>query len=381
MKNIRFILIVLIFVAVISSLFILLKCNNSDERSAFSDKKLLEHEETGLLSEAAKGNISSKASKKRHRINNNHYNREDNSESSVSSKNNNPVSSISTNAFLNDELALNDGSQNSDSEDKESEENKNSSTNSHDNLSMFQALLEELPSRSNDFIVELDRTIEGMELDATGREARVSAELLNSDLFENGAFSNATGIWITGLDKYKDNLLFDSLWEDYKDRFIEVPGFGHYLLKDALDTTSDEFVELKINVLKDALENSGNSNPELYQKLARTYAEDAGDIDTAIAVLDKYANAAPDYEYQKAETYRFASANSDNPVQKSQYLDDAIEHYENLRNSSDNSDVRQWSDLRLGEAYNERGETDEACRKIVCRYVSILLLMIWGITI
>ena len=361
MKNIRFIVIILIFGAVISSLFILLKRNNSDNRSAFSDNKLLEHEGTGLLSETTKKNISSKASKKRHRIKNNYYNHEDDFvDNSNSSKKSKAVSPILTNDFSNDELVLNDGTQNSDSEKKESEKNRNSTTNSHDNLSMFQAALGKIPARSNDFIVKLDKSIEGMELDGSGRTARVSAELLNSDLFENGAFSNVAGIWIDGLDKYKDNLIFGSLWEDYKNQFIEVPGFGHYLLKDACDTTSDEFVNLKIKVLKDALESSGNSNPELYQKLARTYAEDAGDINTAIAILDKYANAAPDYEYQKAETYRFASVNSDNPVQKSQYLDDAIEHYENLRNYSDNSDVRQWSDLRLGEAYNERGETDDA---------------------
>jgi len=41
-------------------------------------------------------------------------------------------------------------------------------------------------------------------------------------------------------------------------------------------------------------------------------------------------------------------------------LNDAIQHYENLKKNSDNTNIRQWSDLRLGEAYAALGDTEKA---------------------
>ena len=250
--------------------------------------------------------------------------------------------------------------------------NNKKSINSTNNLQSSQGTPNNILSCSNDFVVILDNNINGLNIDASGNFARVSEGLLNSDLFENESFSNTHGIWIKGLDKYKNPNLFNSLWGDYQDRLIEIPGFGYYLLRESVVPDSDVFVKLKISALKQALENSQIPKEELYQKLAKTYAEDAGEIENAINVIEKYGKDKIDYDYQIAEIYRFASENTKNENKKLKYLNDAAEHYTLLIDTSNNSDVKQWSGLRLGEIYGELGDTEKA--------ISILEKTYWNMS-
>ena len=161
---------------------------------------------------------------------------------------------------------------------------KNTSTNSSSNLQALQEMLDNHPSRSNDFIVKLDRDINGLEINVTGREARVSADLLNSDLFENGVFSNAPGIWITGLDKFKDSLTYEALWQDYKNRFFDIPGYGTYIMKDEL--SEEAFAARKIEIINELIDK--NPNNKLYEELAGTFAE-SGDMNAAEKTIGKWS--------------------------------------------------------------------------------------------
>ena len=246
------------------------------------------------------------------------------------------------------------------SADESTDGNSSSDSSSYSGLQAIQEMLDNLPSRSNDFIVRLDKDVNGLEINTTGREARVSLDLLNSDLFENGAFSNAPGIWITGLSKFDDASVYKSLMGDFQERFFEVPGVGYYLLRDSMVSDSKEFTNEKIKILNDALEKFKNPDDELYQLLARTYAQEVGDVEKAVNIINKYGKDKPDYDYQVAGVYRFASENTENPDERKQYFDKAVQHYEKLRNNSDDPKIRQWSDLCLGEVYGNRGQMDKA---------------------
>ncbi len=374
MKNIRLIAIVIISVILIIIISVAVKQNSVENSFSIEElKQLMERygENSPIVAEYLDKHKSSEELEKqiiilRNKMNSDSYkygskkNKNNVANNSNDKKNSGSLNNSSNNQFASDDKNSSYSDYLDDAKPSDELTDENTSTNSSADLQALQNMLDNLPSRSNDFIVKLDRDINGLEINVTGREARVSADLLNSDLFENGAFSNAPGIWITGLDKYKDPLLFESLWEDYKGRFIEVPGHGYYLLRDNIAPDSEKFIELKINILKDALDKSENPADKLYHQLARAYAEEAGDIEKAVQILGKYGKDKPDYDYRIAETYRLASESTGNDEQKQQYLNDAIQHYENLKKNSDNTNIRQWSDLRLGEAYAALGDTEKA---------------------
>ena len=243
--------------------------------------------------------------------------------------NNKSKSKVSNSSSDNQFVSDNNNSVSSDyiDEEKSSDEltDKNTSTNSNDNLQALQEMMDNLPSRSNDFIVKLDKDINGLEFNATSREARVSTDLLNSDLFENGAFSNAPGIWITGLDKSKDSLTYEALWQDYQNKFLNIPGYGIYIMKDKL---SDEaFTARKIEIINELINKNPGNN--LYETLAETFAE-SGDMKSAQETIGKWSeyNDKINYEYEMAEVYRLNGENSKNGETSQEYLQNAVSYYE-----------------------------------------------------
>ena len=396
MKNFRFLILIVVFVVVISSLLFFLKSKKNYNASYHSDNELLELEKKynrkneGFATATDKKRLSSK---KRNYLKNkwgsDRSSDEDdiagNSDSDNSIINKSKLdSSDSTNDFLRDELALNDGIQLSDSlKNKENSSDKNSSTNSQNKFKSLQELLETIPSRSNDFIVRLDKNIDGLETTVSGREARVSLDLLNSDLFEKGAFSNAAGIWITGLSKYKDPTTYEKLWYDYQNQFIEIPGVGIYFMKEEL---SDEaFAERKIDILNELIEKKNDD--KLYEVLANTLAK-SGNMEAAEETIDKWSanNDNVNYDYQMAELYRINGEISDNNETSQEYLQEAARYYEQsgagykvalplaktyemlgdinnairtLENSYDYGKSKQWKDkvaVQIGEYYTKTGD-------------------------
>ncbi|RLD10072.1 MAG: hypothetical protein DRI44_06995 [Chlamydiae bacterium] len=237
-------------------------------------------------------------------------------------------------------------------------EQNNFSTNSSDNLQALQQILDNLPARSNDFLVKLDKNATGLELNITGREASVSADMLNSDLFENGAFSNAPGIWVTGLDKSKDSLTYEALWQDYKNRFIEIPGVGIYLMKDKLSDKA--FAERKIEILNELINEKPNDN--LYEQLAKTYAE-SGDLATAEKTINTWAEKSDrvNYEYEMAEIYRLNGEKSNNE----DYLQKAADYYEQANKSPESA---RKTALPLAKTYEKLGDLNSAIRTLENSY-------------
>ncbi len=396
MKNFRFLILIVIFVAVISSLFFFLRHEKIYNASYHPDNELLEFEKkynkkNGVLSEASEEKRLS--SQKRNYIKNKWGSDSSktenviagNSDSTNSIINKNKLNSSDlTNDFLRDELAQNDGIQFSDSlKNKEKTSEKNPSTNSQSNLESLQELLETIPSRSNDFIVRLDKNIDGLETIVSGHEARVSLDLLNSDLFENGAFSNAAGVWITGLSKYKDPITYEKLWFDYQNQFIEIPGVGIYFMKEEL--SAEAFATRKIEILNELIDKSPGD--KLYEALAKTYA-DSGDINSAEEIINRWAEKSKNvnYDYQMAEIYRLNGENSDNDETSQEYLQEATRYYEQsgagykvafplaktyeklgdinsairtLENSYDYGKSKQWKDkvaVQIGEYYTKTGD-------------------------
>ena len=252
----------------------------------------------------------------------------------------------------------NDSIGNEDGATDKSVNDKNSSTNSSDNLQALQQILDNLPSRSNDFLVKLNKNINGLEINPTGREASVSADLLNSDLFENGAFTNAPGIWITGLSKYTDPKTYEALWYDYKNRFVEIPGVGIYLMKDELSEKA--FAERKIEILNELI--NEKPNDKLYEQLAKTYA-DSGDIATAEKTINIWAENSENvnYEYEMAEIYRLNGEKSNNE----DYLQKAADYYEQANNSPE---LAKKTALPLAKTYEKLGDINSAIRTLENSY-------------
>ena len=239
---------------------------------------------------------------------------------------------------------------------------KNTSTNSNDSLQALQEMLDNHPSRSNDFIVKLDRDINGLEINVTGREARVSADLLNSDLFENGVFSNAPGIWITGLDKFKDSLTYEALWQDYKNRFFDIPGYGTYIMKDEL--SEEAFAARKIEIINELI--NKNPNNKLYEELAGTFAE-SGDMNAAEKTIGKWSeyNNKINYDYEMAEIYRINGENSKEDGNSQEYLQSAVSFYEQ---ANTNPKMTQKTALPLAKTYEKLGDLDGAIRTLENSY-------------
>ena len=231
---------------------------------------------------------------------------------------------------------------------------KKSFANSTNNLIVLQKILDNVPDRSNDFLVKLDLNINGFEINPTDREARVSLNLLNSDLFESGIFSNAPGLWVTGLDKYKNPKTYEALWYDYKNRFIEIPGVGIYLMKNKLSDAA--FATRKIKILNELI--NENPNDKLYEQLAKVYA-DSGDINSAEKTINFWAEKSENvnYEYEMAEIYRLngEKSNDNNALQK------AADYYEQSRNSPE---LTQKTALPLAKTYEKLGDINSAIRTL-----------------
>ena len=393
MKNIRFLILVLVFGVVITSLFLVYKkdklvaYNNSSDYS--SDADFLLRAESRFDENTAGSSEEKRAASKKRKYFKSTRDRNSSGQENIDSKlsenknKNKSISSNSSNNFSDGSLGLTDELLFSDLIDKEKTSDKSFSTNSQKNLLAFQELLEQLPSRSNDFIVRLDKNIQGMQLDATGREARVSTDLLNSDLFEKGAFSNAAGIWITGLSKYKDPFTYEKLWFDYQNRFIEIPGVGIYFMKEKL--SDEDFGRRKIEILSELIEKKPSD--KLYEALATTFAKN-GDIDAATEAITKWAgnNENVNLDYQLAEAYRINGENTDNNETSQEYLQEAAQYYEQcgvglktafplaktyeklgdinsairtLENSYDYGETKQLKDkvaVKVGEYYSEMGD-------------------------
>jgi len=239
---------------------------------------------------------------------------------------------------------------------------KNTSTNSNNRLQALQEMMDNLPSRSNDFIVKLDKDINGLEFNATSREARVSADLLNSDLFENGTFSNAPGIWITGLDKNKDSLIYEALWQDYKNRFFDIPGYGTYIMKDEL--SNEAFAARKIEIINELINKDPNN--KLYEELAGTFAE-SGDMKEAENTIGKWSeyNDKINYDYQMAEVYRLNGENSKNGETSQEYLQNAVSYYEQ---ANSNPNMSRKTALPLAKTYEKLGDMDNAIKTLENSY-------------
>ena len=383
MKNFRFLILILIFVTVISSLLFFLKREKIHSSAFYSENELLElekeHNKWGEL-------LSESSAKKQNYI----KNKQGSDSAGIidditeNSDTDNSISSGSTNEFSENKLALNDGTQISDSlNNKDNTSKKNSSTNSQNSLKSLQEILDELPSRSNDFIVRLDKNIDGLETTVSGREARVSARLLNSDLFNNSIFSNSPGVWITGLSKYKDASIYSGLEYDYQNRFLDIPGYGIYIMKDEL--SDEHFSARKIEILNELI--NKNNDDQLYETLADSFAE-SGDMDAASETIDKWArqNNKINYDYEMAEINRINGENSDNDETSRKYLLEATRYYEQsgagfkvalplaktyeklgdinsairtLENSYDYGKSKQWQDdvaVQLGNYYSKNGD-------------------------
>jgi len=376
MKNKRLFVIILIVAALVIVISVLLKHN--DVKNSFSIeelKQLIEQygEESPIVAEYLDKYKNSKELQKqiiklRKNEDSKYYgsgnkfgknsssgktvkkNKNQNSDNTINSSKNNPL--YSENA---DNINSSDNSA-----DKLNQ--KNSSTNLPPDLQALQQILDTLPSRSNDFLVKLDKTINGLEISLTGREASVSADLLNSDLFENGAFSNAPGIWVTGLDKAKDPTTYEKLWQDYKNRFIEIPGVGIYVMKEEL---SDEaFAKRKIEILNELI--NEKPNDKLYEQLAKTYAGSGNiaDAEKTISLWsEKYENV--NYDYEMAEIYRINGENSKESGNSQEYLQNAVSYYEQ---ANTNPKMSQKTALPLAKTYEKLGDIDNAIKTLENSY-------------
>ncbi|MCK5852603.1 tetratricopeptide repeat protein [bacterium] len=380
MKNKRLLAIVFIVAALVIVTSVLLKQNNVKDSFSIEElKQLMElyGEDSPIVAEYLDKHKNSKELEKqiftlRNSNQSNSQSREggmpegrDGERFKANSSNNKNKSELSKKTSNNQSASIDNNSSSSDylDDEKSSDElaDKNISTNSS-GLQALQEMLDNLPSRSNDFLVKLDKDINGLEINTTGREARVSAELLNSDLFENGAFTNAPGIWITGLDKTKDPATYEKLWYDYKNKFIEIPGVGIYLMKDELSDKA--FAERKIEILNEFINENPNDN--LYEQLAKTYA-DSGDIAAAEKTINLWSKKSEsiNYEYEMAEIYRLNGEKSKNNETSQEYLQKAAEYYEQA-SKSPNSAAK--ASLPLAKTYEKLGDINSAIRTLENSY-------------
>jgi len=248
------------------------------------------------------------------------------------------------------------------SADESTDGNSSSDPSSYSGLQAIQEMMDNLPSRSNDFIVRLDKDANGLNINTTNREARVSLDLLNSDLFENGAFSNAPGIWITGLSKFENATTYEALWYDYKNKFIEIPGVGIYLMKDNL---SDEaFAARKVEILNELI--NKKPNDKLYNQLAKTFAG-TGNMDAASETIAKWAKNSDkvNYDYQMAEVYRINGENSNNSETSQEYLQKAVDYY---KQASSSPEIARKTALSLAKTYEKLGDMDSAINTLESSY-------------
>jgi len=378
MKNIRLLSIIAISVILATIIFVSVKQNSVETPFSIEElKQLMEQygEDSPIVSEYLDKHKNSKELEKqiiilRNKMDSDYYrnsnkSKENNIANSSNNKKNPGVSNNSSdNQFASDD---NDALQ-SDNLDKEKSTDeltdKNSSTNSSSNLQALQEMLDNLPSRSNDFIVRLDRDINGLEMMVSGREARVSANLLNSDLFENGVFTNAPGIWITGLDKFKDSLTYEALWQDYKNRFFDIPGYGTYIMKDEL--SEEAFAARKIEIINELIDK--NPNNKLYEELAGTFAE-SGDMNSAEKTIGKWSeyNDKINYDYEMAEIYRINGENSKESGDSQEYLQNAASYYEQ---ANTNPKMARKTALPLAKTYEKLGDMNSAIRTLENSYDS-----------
>ena len=189
-----------------------------------------------------------------------------------------------------------------------------------------QAMLE-MSVQSNDLVVLFDKNVTG--IITNGNRITVGPDKLNSDLFE-GSYSNAAGIWLAGLNK--DQL--ESLSMDYGKRMFSIPGVGQYILRECVAPDSKDFYKEKVDILSEAL----TLNPDNYnlrQSLAKTYAENLGNLDKALAVLNTSTDSNSSHDYNKGLAYDLAAKHPNNYKQAEQYRIEAQVLYEKAQNSHD----------------------------------------------
>jgi tetratricopeptide (TPR) repeat protein len=198
-------------------------------------------------------------------------------------------------------------------------------------------------------VVQLDYDVDGIVTTASGA-VRIPPELMNSDTLDRLAMST-NGAWILGLDTERDTQLRDYLERDFGERLVEVPGVGYCLLPEGVAPGSAAYAQMKAELLSSALNESPSD--ELYAALARTYAQDAGDMARADGVLDRWLTAGGDparVGAAQGDMYRLAAQHPRNAERSAALLEEAASYYTRALAQSDEAEQSSIS-RRLADTY------------------------------
>ena len=183
----------------------------------------------------------------------------------------------------------------------------------------------------------------------------LNLEKVNSDYIDAIATNNGA-VWLMGLTSPQYELSLD-----YRDRLFEIPGVGFYLLPKNVAPNSEDFINEKLQVLNEALSLKPDSL-KLVRALALTYAGEAGNLDKALATLDKFIENSDDnidVSFQKAEILRAASENPNYSDDREKLLEKALHNYEKTVNNSREPDAVVKSAIAAEKILSKRGESEK----------------------